>query len=213
MFTGIIEELGQVVDNKRSSAKNYLKIKAEKVLLGTKVGDSIAVNGVCLTVTKLEKNAFFADVMPETYRKTTLESLKLGEKVNLERAVAADGRFGGHFVSGHIDGSGEICKVQREENAVLLAINVSSDLLPYIIPKGSIAIDGTSLTVAAVSAQGFSVSLIPHTFQETNLQFKSQGDKVNLETDLMAKYLANFLTNLKDQKSKLSIDYLTKLGY
>ena len=193
MFTGIIEEIGSVKRVSVGGKSGSIEIAAKKVLEGTKIGDSIAVNGVCLTVTSLGSSSFTADVMAETLRRSSLGSLSLGNGVNLERAMAADGRFGGHLVSGHIDGTGTISKMQKEENAVWVHIQANSEILNLIVEKGSIAIDGISLTVAGVSDSEFSVSVIPHTAKETTLLSKKAGDTVNLENDIIGKYVQKLL--------------------
>lgn len=193
MFTGIIEEIGSVKRVSVGGKSGSIEIAAKKVLEGTKVGDSIAVNGVCLTVTSLGSSSFTADVMAETLRRSSLGSLSIGNGVNLERAMAADGRFGGHLVSGHIDGIGTISKMQKEENAVWVHIQANSEILNLIVEKGSIAIDGISLTVAGVSDSEFSVSVIPHTAKETTLLSKKAGDTVNLENDIIGKYVQKLL--------------------
>lgn len=174
MFTGIVEELGQVKALSLRGNSGTLTVKAKKVLEGTKIGDSIAVNGVCLTVTNMKNSEFSADVMAETVRRSSLGSLQSGSYVNLERAMAANGRFGGHIVSGHIDGTGRIESMKREENAVWVTIACGEKILELIVEKGSICIDGISLTVAAVTDRGFSVSVIPHTGEETTLLKKKQ---------------------------------------
>ena len=193
MFTGIVEETGIVDGLELNSNSALIKIRAEKVLEGTKNGDSIAVNGVCLTVTDIKGSTFTADVMAETMRRTNLGSLKKGQKVNLERAMAADGRFGGHIVSGHIDGTGVISKIRDEQNARWIYIKAPADILRLIVQKGSIAIDGISLTVAYLDDESFAVSLIPHTQKETTLATKKTGDTVNLENDIIAKYAERLL--------------------
>lgn len=193
MFTGIIEEIGKIKRVSISGKSGSLEIGASKVLSGTKVGDSIAVNGVCLTVTSLSASGFTADVMAETLRRSSLGSLSAGSGVNLERAMAADGRFGGHIVSGHIDGTGTISKMQKEENAVWVHIKAATEILNLIVEKGSIAIDGISLTVAGVNESEFSVSVIPHTAEETTLLSKKAGDLVNLENDIIGKYVQKLL--------------------
>ena len=193
MFTGIIEEIGSVKRVSVGGKSGSIEIAAKKVLEGTKVGDSIAVNGVCLTVTSLGSSSFTTDVMAETLRRSSLGSLSVGNGVNLERAMAADGRFGGHLVSGHIDGTGTISKMQKEENAVWVHIQANSEILNLIVEKGSIAIDGISLTVAGVSDSEFSVSVIPHTAKETTLLSKKAGDTVNLENDIIGKYVQKLL--------------------
>ena len=202
-----------------------ITIMAYKVLKGIKIGDSIAVNGVCLTVTSISGNKFTADVMAETIRRSSLGTLKHGSKVNLERAMAADGRFGGHIVSGHIDGTGTICSLEREDNAVWVEIETPDKLLKYIVEKGSIAIDGISLTVASLTDDSFSVSVIPHTGEETTLLAKKPGDIVNLENDIVGKYverLMNFNTSQKSPfdnkaatstKSNITMDFLTENGF
>lgn len=193
MFTGIVEELGQVKALSLRGNSGTLTVKAKKVLEGTKIGDSIAVNGVCLTVTNMKNNEFSADVMAETVRRSSLGALRDGSYVNLERAMAADGRFGGHIVSGHIDGTGQIESMRREENAVWVTIACADKILDLIVEKGSICIDGISLTVAAVTKRNFSVSVIPHTGEETTLLKKKAGDAVNLENDIVGKYIQKFV--------------------
>ena len=193
MFTGIIEEVGKVNSLSISGKSGSIQVSAKKVLEGTKNGDSIAVNGVCLTVTSLGRDFFTADVMAETVRRTNLGFLKNGSPVNLERALPSDGRFGGHIVSGHIDGTGKIAKFQREENAVWVHISADKAILNLIVEKGSIAIDGISLTVAKVTDESFAVSVIPHTGEETALLSKKEGDIVNLENDIIGKYVQKML--------------------
>lgn len=193
MFTGIIEEMGTVRRLNQSPNRCELELSASKVLEGTQIGDSIAVNGVCLTVIRLGEEHFTADVMPETLRRSNLGQLKPGSKVNLERAMAANGRFGGHIVAGHIDGTGKILAMQPEGNAVLVTISVTPELLRYVVEKGSIAIDGISLTVAKVSHTDFTVSLIPHTGEETTLLKHRSGEIVNLETDIIGKYVEKLM--------------------
>lgn len=193
MFTGIVEEIGQIRRIISRGLSSELIIDAKNVLEGTKPGDSIAVNGVCLTVTSLFQDGFSADVMPETLRCTNLGKLFTGSQVNLERAVAADGRFGGHIVTGHVDGVGTIRSRHRDGNAVWLVIQTDSRLLNLIILKGSITVDGVSLTVAKLTEQTFSVSLIPHTGTHTALLSKQAGAQVNLENDMIGKYIEKFI--------------------
>ncbi len=195
MFTGIIEEIGSVasVEPSGDGVGARIKIRAQKILQGTKTGDSIAVNGVCLTATCLGAGFFTADVMAETLRRSNLGSLSSGSEVNLERAMSAEGRFGGHIVSGHIDGTGTIEKLEREGNAVWVYVSASDSVLKLIVEKGSIAIDGISLTVAKLEAARFAVSVIPHTGEETTLLSKKVGDKVNLENDIVGKYVQRLL--------------------
>lgn len=225
IFTGIVEETGKIESVANGNKSAIITIIADKVLKGTKIGDSIAVNGVCLTVTSISGNKFTADVMAETIRRSSLGTLKHGSKVNLERAIAADGRFGGHIVSGHIDGTGVIRSLEREDNAVWVEIETPDKLLKYIVEKGSIAIDGISLTVAKLTDDSFSVSVIPHTGEETTLLAKKPGDIVNLENDIVGKYverLMNFNTSQKspfDNKtdrstnSKITMDFLAENGF
>ncbi len=194
MFTGIIEELGTVKDIGITGNSAQIKLSAEKVLENTRIGDSIAVNGICLTVTGITSDGFSADVMPETLKRTSLSIVRRGDKVNLERAMAADGRFGGHIVSGHIDGTGTIRDYKKDGNAVWVTISAPDDILKLVAEKGSIAIDGISLTVAYVDDICFKVSIIPHTAGETTLLMKRVGDPVNLETDIIGKYVAKLLT-------------------
>lgn len=189
MFTGIVEECGTVLGVLKNGVSGSLQIQASTVLEGTKTGDSIAVNGVCLTVTKLTKSSFTADVMAETFRRTNLGSLGKNSRVNLERAMAADGRFGGHIVSGHIDGTGVISRIKEEGNAVWIYISAPQSVLNLIVEKGSVAVDGISLTVAAVSDKEFAVSVIPHTRENTALSGKKTGAVVNLENDIIGKYV------------------------
>lgn len=201
MFTGLIEEVGCVRSLRKSSRSGVLTIDATTVLEGTRVGDSIAVNGVCLTVTTLDHNGFTVDVMGETLDRSTLGGLRSGSLVNLERAMAADGRFGGHIVSGHIDGVGTISGKRKDQHAVWYTVRCAPELLRYIIEKGSIAIDGISLTVARITPNEFSVSVIPHTGKQTILSQKQVGDQVNLENDSIAKYVEKLMAGSAQKKS------------
>lgn len=193
MFTGIIEEMGRIKRIAMQGSSGQITIRADKVLEGTKIGDSIAVNGICLTVVSIQKDGFTADVMAETVRRSSLSDAGNGDFVNLERAMAADGRFGGHIVSGHIDGTGTIRSCRKEENAVWVEIEASPEILALVVEKGSICIDGISLTVASVSDSGFQVSVIPHTGEETTLLKKGPGELVNLENDVVGKYVQKLL--------------------
>ncbi|WP_425755027.1 riboflavin synthase [Ihubacter sp. rT4E-8] len=219
MFTGIIEELGTVTAIKKTAASAVLCIGCSKILSDIHLGDSIAVNGVCLTVTTFDGNGFSADVMHETLNRSSLGALSAGSRVNLERAMAAGGRFGGHIVSGHIDGTGRVSRIQRDSNAVWYTITCGSHLLKYIVEKGSIAIDGISLTVAKVSGSGFSVSIIPHTLSETILADKKPGDTVNLENDCIGKYVERLLTFDEalaapaKKESSITAAFLAEHGY
>lgn len=210
MFTGIIEEIGTVQHVSKGQQAMQLKLAANTVLTDVKLGDSIAVNGVCLTVTDFSSTYFMVDVMPETFRATNLHELKTGEKVNLERAMAANGRFGGHMVSGHIDDVGVIQSIRADSNAVVLQIKLSEKLIAQCIEKGSITIDGTSLTIFAVTKESITISLIPHTFKESILGQKRVGAIVNVETDLLSKYIQHYL-HQKD--STLTMDFLKKNGF
>ena len=205
MFTGIVEEIGTIRKIDKGVSSCSITVQADKVLHGSQVGDSIAVNGVCLTATGISGNIFTADVMPETLRRSGLGQLTGGSRVNLERAMAAGGRFGGHIVSGHIDGTGTIRELKREDNAVWVTIDCSPKIL-NIIEKGSIAIDGISLTVAYVDDTCFKVSIIPHTAGETTLLDGKPGKVVNLENDVVGKYVEKLLMPYKgdDTDEKLS---------
>lgn len=185
MFTGIIEEVGKV----KSIGGGVLQIAAHKVLEDVQLGDSIAVNGICLTVTSFTAGSFRADVMPETIKRTSLAELSIGSPVNLERALTLSTRLGGHIVSGHIDGTGRIVSLKEDQNAILMKIAAKADILHYIVEKGSVALDGISLTVAAVTDTDFTVSLIPHTREVTNLSSKGQGSLINIENDVVGKYI------------------------
>lgn len=193
MFTGIVEEVGTLASIRKGAHSCALTVRAQTVLEDVRIGDSIATNGVCLTVTSFSHDTFSADVMHETLNRSSLGALRVGSPVNLERAMAADGRFGGHIVSGHIDGIGTIASIAEDDNAVWYVITAPADIMRLIVEKGSIAIDGISLTVASVSADGFSVSIIPHTRAQTNLASKRVGDSVNLENDCIGKYVERLL--------------------
>ena len=193
MFTGIIEEVGRVKHILRGQHSAVLSVQARTVLEGTRIGESIAVNGVCLTATQLLPDGFCADVMHETLDRSALAQLTAGSAVNLERAMPAAGRFGGHIVAGHVDGVGRITRIRRDDTAVWFTVQAAPALVRYVVEKGSITIDGISLTVAAVHRDGFSVSTIPHTLGQTNLAFRRVGDPVNLETDIIGKYVEKLL--------------------
>ena len=218
MFTGIIEEMGTLQGIERGNQSAVLHIHCRKVLEGTQIGDSIAVNGVCLTVTTINSEGYTADVMAETLDRSALGSLKRGSRVNLERAMPADGRFGGHIVAGHVDGIGTIRNITRDETAVWYQIAAAPDVLRYIVEKGSITIDGISLTVARVSDADFSVSIIPHTQANTILADKKVGDVVNLETDIIGKYVEKLLQprealQPEKKESKLTMEFLMENGF
>lgn len=215
MFTGIVEEMGKIRHITISGSSGQIAIQAKKVLEGTKIGDSIAVNGVCLTVVSLKSDGFTADIMAETCKRSSLGQKKPGDHVNLERAMAAGARFGGHIMSGHIDGTGIISSYRREENAVWVTIRTSPEILRLIVEKGSIGIDGISLTVAKADETMFQVSVIPHTGEETTLLKGAVGDKVNLENDIVGKYVEKLL-GLESPKgtegSGLTMDFLKEYG-
>lgn len=211
MFTGIIEEVGKVRSIRTAASSCVLTIGADVVLRDVHIGDSIAVNGTCLTVCSFDKGSFSADVMPETMRRTNLGLLKNGSPVNLERAMAADGRFGGHIVSGHIDGTGRLVSYRREDNAVWVTISADAGILRYIVEKGSIAIDGISLTAARVTDTDFAVSIIPHTGEETTLLHKQAGDLLNLECDIIAKYVEKLCG--AQRSGGITEDFLAKHGF
>ncbi|HJV47344.1 MAG TPA: riboflavin synthase [Bacillota bacterium] len=212
MFTGIIEEVGRIQGIKRGSKWCVLTIQAKHVLVDVKLGDSIAVNGVCLTVTSFTNTQFSVDVMPETFEKTNLAGLLTGSKVNLERAMMAGGRFGGHMVSGHVDGQGMILSKTKMGNAVVFKVQAEAVLLYYMIPKGSITIDGISLTLLDVEADSFSISIIPHTIEMTTLHEKDRGDRVNLECDMIGKYIAKYLTDRK-LSTGITQSFLSEHGF
>lgn len=218
MFTGIVEEMGSIERIVGGSQASIVTIRASKVLTDAHLGDSIAVNGVCLTVTSFSGDRFTVDVMPETMRNTNLGSLKRGDQVNLERALAVGSRLGGHLVSGHVDGTGSIVERRKHANAVLFRIQTDAALLRYMIPRGSVTIDGISLTLVEVNEHDFSVSIIPHTLEHTCLDDKMQGDTVNLECDLIGKYVERLLSVRVEQpgekgQSRLTADFLREHGF
>lgn len=216
MFTGIVEEMGTIAGIQRGAKSAVLTIQAKKVFEDIHIGDSIACNGVCLTVTSFGKDTYTADVMNETLQRSSLGSLTIGSRVNLERAMPADGRFGGHIVSGHIDGTGTITKVEKDDNAIWYTISASGELMKYIVEKGSIAIDGISLTVARRSDGDFAISMIPHTAKETVLAQKKPGDIVNLENDIVGKYIEQLMRYDEPKENKtssLTREFLLQAGF
>lgn len=215
MFTGIVEEMGVVEAVRRRAHSSVLSIEAKTVLSDLKIGDSVSVNGVCLTVTQVGARSFTADVMHETLSRSALGTLARGDMVNLERAMPANGRFGGHIVSGHIDGTGTVAATWRDDNAVWYAVTAPPGLLRYVVEKGSVAIDGISLTVASVGPDRFSVSLIPHTAMVTSLGKKGAGDVVNLETDVIGKYVEKLLSFREEATGRKGItpDFLMENGF
>ncbi|TMU86893.1 riboflavin synthase [Bacillus sp. BHET2] len=216
MFTGIIEEIGLIEHMKKSSSSMELTISASGIMEDVHIGDSISVNGVCLTVTSFSSRQFQVDVMPETFEGTTLRTLSRGQKVNLERAMAANGRFGGHFVNGHVDGIGTIIRIEKVENAWYMDISIPENQSHLFIMKGSVAIDGTSLTVFGVKKNAITISLIPQTRGDTVLGEKKVGDRVNIECDVMAKYFHRFYEAKEQSNStsnSLSYDFLSQNGF
>ena len=213
MFTGIIEEIGTVKEVRHGHRSAVVTISAEKVLPDTSRGDSIAVNGVCLTVIAMDDDSFSADATPETISRSSLGQMHRGSRVNLERAMAADGRFGGHIVMGHIDGIGKVSRVIKDDNSILLSIEAPPALMRYIVEKGSIAIDGISLTVAEVWESGFTVSVIPHTASETTIGWMVAGTTVNLETDIIGKYAERFLMPEKRSRKGITAEMLSEYGF
>lgn len=215
MFTGIVEEIGTIAKIKSGAISKVLTIKGNEIFSDLKLGDSVAVNGVCLTVTDIMGSQFIADVMHETLNRSSLVGLKIGSHVNLERAMSANGRFGGHIVSGHIDGIGEIIKITNDGNAVWYKIKADEMILRFIVEKGSIAIDGISLTVAEITNTYFSVSIIPHTIKATILSEKKIGSVVNLENDVIGKYVEKLIhiENSEKIESNITAKFLAKHGY
>ena len=210
MFTGIIEETGTVEAIVRGAKSCRLTIRADKIFDDLSLGDSVAVNGVCLTADEIRKPVFVADVMAETVRRTNIDRLVPGSRVNLERAMRLGGRFGGHIVAGHIDGTGTIVSMVREDNAVWVTVTAGSEILRYIIEKGSVALDGISLTVAEVGTDRFSVSVIPHTAAETTLLRRWTGDRLNIECDMIGKYVEKFVSG---ESRGITPELLAKYGF
>ncbi len=219
MFTGIIEEIGKVKSIVRQSNSIKLTVSAKKIMSDIHIGDSISTNGICLTVTTFDENSYTVDVMPETMMTTNFKHLKVNDEVNLERALPVNGRLGGHIVSGHIDGIGTIVKKYKDDKAIRMSFSTSPSILDLIVKKGSIAIDGISLTVTDVDSNSFSVSIIEHTQGETTLRSKKIGDTVNLENDVIAKYVQRLLTGTQlvasnnDINKGISLDFLESNGF
>lgn len=216
MFTGIVEEVGNIVSIRRGSRSATLQIQGKEIFSDIKLGDSIAVNGICLTVTGFTGSVFTTDATPETIDRTSLSLLSTGSPVNLERAMSAAGRFGGHIVTGHIDGTATVSDIRKDDNAVIIRFSCSKEQMEGIIEKGSVAIDGISLTVASVDGNTFTVSVIPHTGKETTLLSRKRGDLVNLETDVIGKYVAKFIGREKSTApapSKITEEYLRERGF
>ena len=219
MFTGLIEEIGKISKIAKGINSYQFSIEAKKILSDIKLGDSVATNGACLTVIGRTNSNFTVDIMAETVKLTNFSKIKLGDSVNLERAMRLSDRLGGHLVSGHIDGIGKIGNIKKEDIATIISIEAPKELLNQMLNKGSIAIDGISLTIINVGDTEFQVSIIPHTSQETTLFKKRIGDFVNLETDMIGKYIMRFLNidkkeNLTQAKpSKVNMDFLAENGY
>ena len=214
MFTGIIEEVGTVKQITHGQHSEVLNIQARTVLENTKIGDSIAVNGICLTVTRLFADSFSADVMHETLNRSSLAGLMVGSRVNLERAMQVGGRLGGHIVSGHIDGTGHVSRVENDGIARVITISIPRDMAPFIVEKGSITIDGISLTVVSAGSSQFSVSIIPHTMSHTTLMDKHPGAIVNLETDIVGKYIHRFMeTGPAESRKGVTMEMLLENGF
>lgn len=215
MFTGIVEEIGHVEHIQNGEKFSRIKINAVRVLEQSQIGDSIATNGVCLTITNMTSGSFEADIMAETLRKSNLGSLRIGAAVNLERAMRLSSRLGGHLVSGHIDGIGEMMSITKEAAATWITIKAPAEILRYVVLKGSIAIDGISLTVADVTKEYFKVSVIPHTKNKTTLLMKGVTDQVNLEVDIIGKYVERLLglTNEVHKENKIDEDFLKNHGF
>ena len=208
MFTGIVEETGKI----QNITSDKIVVECETVLEGTKLGESIALNGVCLTVVNLTKNFFEADVSQETFRVSALGGLKRGDFVNLERAMAANGRFGGHMVSGHIDGVGKLISARKVGDFYDVSVEIAQDLAKYVVKKGSIAINGISLTIADVKNGMINLAIIPHTYENTNLKYLKSGSFVNIEVDIIAKYVENFLST-SDNKTGVNLNLLQENGF
>ena len=208
MFTGIIEEIGVVKGINKSSSGAVLKIKTEKIHVDVKLGDSIAVNGACLSVTAVNINILSFDVIPETLKRTTLTGLKANDPVNLERSVKADARIGGHFITGHIDYKGRIDDIIKNQTSIGFNVSLPSEFSKFVVGKGSVALDGASLTIATVSKDNFTVYLIPHTFRNTTFGMKKKGDFINVETDIIGKYVAKDKVKASDFQ-----DILKEYGY
>lgn len=213
MFTGIIEEIGKISEIKKTGKDNSLTISCTSIIEDMKLGDSIAVNGICLTVSRFDIMSFTADVMPITFQKSNLKTCRNGEFMNLERALQLKSRLGGHLVSGHIDGTGRIKSITKHENATKFKIHINPEQRKYFIVEGSICIDGISLTIAELEQDHLTVSIIPETMRNTILQYKKSGDTVNIESDLLGKYLYNFLQYEGKVKSNISIQFLAEHGY
>lgn len=212
MFTGLVEEIGSLIQSREIGSGRRLKIHCSKILEDVAIDDSIAVSGACLTVVAVGDNFFEADAVAETIKRTNLKLLKAGDKVNLERALRPSDRLGGHFMQGHVDGTGQIVHFKHESNNTLLTVQISPELEKFVIPKGSITIDGISLTIAALEGTRVTLAIIPHTVQQTTLQYRRAGHIVNIEVDLIGKYIYKFFEK-GHGTSKLSVDWLKEQGF
>jgi len=213
MFTGLIQEIGHVSDIKKQAHFQVLSVKAKTVFKDLSIGDSIAINGVCQTVVNFDDNTFSVECVSETLSKTTLSTTEIGQPVNLESALRLSDRLGGHIVQGHIDEIGHIKQLTQKDNEWLLDILAPKSLYPYIVLKGSIAVDGTSLTVSNVDSRGFTVSVIPHTFTNTVFRYRKVGDPVNLEVDVIARYVEKQVSKKNKSNEGLTFETLRKMGY
>ncbi len=213
MFTGIIEEVGKIIEIKKTGKDNSLTISCQTVIEDIKLGDSIAVNGICLTVSGFDNRSFTADVMPVTFQKSNLKTCQIGEFINLERALQLKSRLGGHLVSGHIDGTGIIKSITKQDNATKIKIQINPEQRKYMIPEGSICIDGISLTIAELEKDHLTISIIPETMINTILQYKKTNDTVNIESDILGKYLYNFQQNEGKRRKDISMQFLTENGF
>jgi riboflavin synthase len=212
MFTGIVEEMG-IIEKVVPGKLMHLSVRAQKVLGGSQVGDSINVNGVCLTITSLSRGRVTFDIIKETQDKANLKILKPGDGVNLERAMSVDSRFGGHIVSGHIDGQGTIKNKKSKQGEYLLEIQADRSIISHLVPKGSICVDGASLTIIDVFLKHFTIGFIPHTLKNTTLGFKEPKDKVNLEVDILSKYVFRYFESKASESPKISLEYLRRQGF
>ena len=212
MFTGIIEETGRLKRKTVSSQAMTLEIGADITTAGTKIGDSVAVNGVCLTVVEVTADSLTMQAIKETVEHSTIPDWNAGDKLNLERALAAGDRLGGHIVQGHADGIGIISSIERREGEIRVTVSAEREVMRYVVHKGSITIDGISLTVAEAESDGFTVAIIPHTWQNTALRARNTGGRVNLETDIIARYVEKFVRE-KDASPAISEDFLRKAGF
>ncbi len=212
MFTGIIEEVGEFISIEKVDGSARLKLRAEKILEDLKIGDSIAINGVCLTVVDYHQEIVTADLLSETLEKTNLKYLQSGGKVNLERALQPTSRIGGHFVTGHVDGMGKVIRREKKGADIVFMIEVAEEIIKLIAPKGCVAVDGISLTVVDVERNSFTVHIIPHTIETTTMKFRTVGDYLNIEADILARYLVNFLSKTEKEKTRITEEFLAEYG-